>query len=306
LEQTITPGLAATVGDEVIAANPASVFGKSAASWPSIIAGAFVATAATLILIALGSGLGLASISPWSNRGVSVTTFAVTGAIWLILTQWISAALGGYITGRLRTRWIGTHTHEVFFRDTAHGLITWAVATVLVATVLSSSFSSGAGAAGRAVADVASAGVQGAMQSSATSNSPVSAYSIDKLFRPAGASASGAGAPGPGAASADPRMETGHIIANALVNGSVPDADRAYLADQVAARTGITQADAQTRVDNFIASVTQAEVKLKADADSARKAAAQASIYLALSMLIGAFIASVAAALGGRLRDEHL
>ena len=281
MEQIITAGAAAT-------ADPSLVHGKSAASWPSIIAGAFVAASATLILVALGSGLGLASISPWHNHGVSVTTFAVTGAIWLILTQWIAAALGGYIAGRLRTRWVGTHTHEVFFRDTAHGLITWAVATVLLAAVLSSSLMSGAGTAGRAVADVAAAGTQGAMQS----------YSVDKLFRTAGT----AGA----APSTDPRVETGNIVANALVDGKIPDADRAYLVDQVAARTGIPKADAQTRVDAFIATMMQAQAKLKADADAARKAAAQTSIFLALSMLVGAFIASVAAALGGRLRDEHI
>src|SRR3984957_13730334 len=117
-----------TAGIAVTPERPNAFAGKSAASWPAIFAGAVIAAAATLLLMALGSGLGLASISPWSNHGVSATTFAVTGAIWLILTQWISAALGGYIAGRLRTRWIGTHTHEVFFRDTAHGLITWAVA----------------------------------------------------------------------------------------------------------------------------------------------------------------------------------
>lgn len=283
MEQLVTPS-----------AGPLPFSGKSAASWPSIIAGAFVAASATLILLALGSGIGFASISPWSGRGVSVTTFAITGAIWLILTQWISAALGGYIAGRLRTRWVGTHTHEVFFRDTAHGLITWAVATVLVATVLSSSIMSGAGTAGRAAADAASTAVQGAMQSAPAA--PVSPYTVDKLFRSAGAS---------GAGSADPRLETGHIIANALATGSVPDADRTYLVDEVAARTGVSRAEAQSRVDAFVASVMQAEAKLKADADSARKAAAQASLYLALSMLVGAFIASVAAALGGHLRDEH-
>jgi hypothetical protein len=297
VEQLLTPGPVVTAG--AATAGPVPFSGKSAASWPSIIAGAFVAASATLILLALGSGIGFASISPWSGRGVSVTTFAITGAIWLILTQWISAALGGYIAGRLRTRWVGTHTHEVFFRDTAHGLITWAVATVLVAAVLSSSFMSGAGAAGRAAADAAAAGAQGAMAQA----TPVSPYTVDKLFRTTGAS--GAAAPA-GASSADPRIETGHIVANALATGSVPDADRAYLVDQVAARSGVSQAEAQSRVDAFIASVMQAETKLKADADSARKAAAQASLYLALSMLVGAFIASVAAALGGRLRDEHL
>jgi hypothetical protein len=299
VEQIITPGSAS-------AADPSSYHGKSAASWPAIIAGAFVAVSATLVLITLGSGIGLASISPWHNHGVTVTTFAVTGAIWVILTQWISAGLGGYIAGRLRTRWVGTHTHEVFFRDTAHGFITWAVATVLLAGVLSSSLMTGAGAAGHAVAGVAEAGAHGAMQSSAPGamqssgapSSPVSAYSVDKLFRTTGSSG--------GTPATDPRMETGHIVANALVDGSVPDADRAYLVDQVAARTGVSKEEAQTRVDGFIATVTQAQAKLKADADAARKAAAETSIFLALSMLVGAFIASVAAALGGRLRDEHI
>jgi hypothetical protein len=291
VEQLSTPGSAAAIAGTG-AADPILFSGKSAASWPSIIAGAFVAASSTLILVALGSGIGLASISPWSGRGVSVTTFAITGAIWLILTQWISAALGGYIAGRLRSRWVGTHTHEVFFRDTAHGLITWAVATLLVAAVLSSSFVTGAGAAGHAAVDAASAGLQGTMQSAA--NAPVSPYTVDKLFRTTGASGTSG------------TLETGHIIANALSTGSVPDADRAYLVGLVAARTGIPEAEAQSRVDAFIASVMQAEAKLKADADSARRAAAQASLYLALSMLVGAFIASVAAALGGRLRDEHL
>lgn len=291
MEQIMTPGAAS-------AADPSSYHGKSAASWPAIIAGAFVAASATLILITLGSGIGLASISPWHNHGVTVTTFAVTGAIWVIVTQWISAGLGGYIAGRLRTRWVGTHTHEVFFRDTAHGFITWAVATVLLAAVLSGSLMTGAGTAGHAVADVAAAGGQGAMQSSGAPSSPVSAYSVDKLFRTTGSAG--------GTPATDPRMETGHIVANAFVGGNIPDADRAYLVDQVAARTGVSKEEAQTRVDGFIATVMQAQAKLKADADAARKAAAQTSIYLALSMLVGAFIASVGAALGGRLRDEHI
>ena len=279
MEEIIIPGAGIALGS---GSPPA----KSAASWPSIIAGAFVAAGASLILVALGSGIGFASISPWPHHGASVTTFAITTAIWLIVTQWISAALGGYIAGRLRTRWIGTHAHEVFFRDTAHGLITWAVATILVAAIAAASFMSAAGTAGHALADA---------------SSPVSAYTIDKLFRSSGS----------GGTVADTRteaihLETAHIVANALATGSVPDADRAYLAEQVSARTGMSQAYAQTRVDSFIASVNEAQAKLKSDADAAKKAAAQASIYLALSLLIGAFIASVSAALGGRIRDEHI
>jgi hypothetical protein len=282
---------------------------KSAASWPAIFAGAFVAAGATLILFALGSGIGFASISPWQNRGVSVTTFAMTTAIWLIVTQWISAGLGGYIAGRLRTRWIGTHVHEVFFRDTAHGLVTWAVATVLVAAVATSTLMSGVGAGTRAVGEVASAGVQGAAGAAMSPTSSLSAnsvYGIDKLFRPGAGTAGASSATGAPGRIADAHAEAGHILANALATGSMPDADRAYLVDQVVDRTGIPKADAQARVDNFVAAMADAQTKLKAEADAARKAASQASIYLALSLLVGAFIASVSAALGGRLRDEHV
>jgi hypothetical protein len=271
------------------AAAPASP-STSAASWPAIIAGAFVAAAVTLVLLALGSGLGFASISPWPGQGVTGTTFAATTAIWLILTQWVSAGLGGYLAGRLRTRWIGTHTHEVFFRDTAHGLITWAVASVLVAAAIGSSIGTTIGAAGRAVGAAGRTAADGA---SAVSHG--SAYDIDRLLRPADV----------GAPQGDPKPEVAHIIANAAVTGDIPEGDRAYLAQLVAARTGITLEDARKRVDGFLSDVKDAEAKAKATADAARKVAAKASIYLALSMLVGAFIASVSAALGGRLRDEH-
>jgi hypothetical protein len=274
MEEILNPGAVAAVDGGSAA--------KSAASWPSIVAGAFVAAAASLVLIALGSGIGFASISPWSNHGASLTTFAVTTAIWLIVAQWLSAALGGYLAGRLRTRWIGTHTHEVFFRDTAHGLVTWAAATILVAAVAAGTLMSSGRAAGSAVAD-ADAGAT---------------YVIDKLFRSSGSAPSGT--------SQEVRAETAHMVANAFSSGGFPEADRAYLVDQVAARTGASHAEAQSRVDAFVSSVNEAQVKLKADADAARKAAAEASIYLALSMLVGAFIASVSAALGGRIRDQHI
>ena len=281
------------------AANPS----KSAASWPAIIAGAFVAIAVSLVLLALGSGLGFASMSPWPGKGVSGMTFAVTTAIWLILTQWVSAGMGGYVAGRLRTRWIGTHTHEVFFRDTAHGLITWAVASVFVAAVVVSSI----GAAGHALGAAGHAAAEGASQAGPSQagkemmmnvTSPGIAYDIDRLLRPSAAGTSVQ----PGV---DPKPEVARIIANAAATGSVPDDDRTYLAQLVASRTGVTLQDAQKRVDVFVSDVTDVEAKAKAAADAARKAAAQASIYLALSLLVGAFIASVSAALGGRLRDEH-
>ena len=179
----------------------------------------------------------------------------MTTAIWLIVTQWVSAALGGYLAGRLRTRWIGTHPHEVFFRDTAHGLITWAVATILVVAVGAGTFRSAAGAAGRCANAGATAAMMagpgsaaGAMSANPpapNANSPVSAYEIDKLYRTANF--------GGIALLADARVETAHIAANVFATGSISSADRAYLVEQVAARTGASQADAQARVDNFVA-----------------------------------------------------
>ena len=302
--------------------------GRSAASWPAIFAGAFVTISVSLVLVALGSGLGFASISPWAGHGVSATTFTVTAAIWLIVTQWLSAALGGYIAGRLRTKWVGTHTHEVFFRDTAHGFITWAVATVFVFAVLAGSASSlmhggmhalgGAAGAGASMAGPIMAPAPGGTESAGgppeSSSMPAEpsaalTYDVDMLVRPATETAP-AGAAGPttapaGDSATDPRIEAVYIAFHAMVSGSVPDADRTYLASRVAAQTGIPQAQAERRVDSFVEETLAVQTRAKVAADKARKAAAETSIYLALSMLIGAFIASVSAALGGRLRDEH-
>jgi len=285
---------------------------KSAASWGAIIAGALVAIAVSLILFALGSGLGFASMSPWPNAGMSAGTFSVAAAIWLIVMQWVSALFGGYIAGRLRSRWIGTHAHEIFFRDTAHGLVTWALATVIVAALLASAVSSGIGAGAKAVSGVVGAGAQGmaqgataASQGALGSDSSSLGYGLDKLFRPV-MSPGSVPAGTPDARGQDPRVEAGRILTSALANGGLSPADRSYLVSLVAARTGISDAEAQSRVDDLVASANAAAAKVKAEADAARKDAAEVSIYTALSLLIGAFIASAAAALGGRLRDEHI
>jgi hypothetical protein len=106
----------------------------SAVEWAAIVGGALAAVGISIILFALGSGLGLSTVSPWSWSNPSPTTFGMVAGIWLIITQWLASALGGYLTGRLRTKWVGIRTDEVFFRDTAHGFLAWALATVLVAT----------------------------------------------------------------------------------------------------------------------------------------------------------------------------
>lgn len=278
----------------------------SAASWGAIISGSVVATAVSLILLALGAGLGFASVSPWAGRGAGAGSLTVAAAIWLIVMQWVSSIFGGYVTGRLRTRWIGTHVHEIFFRDTANGLVMWAVSTVVVATLVGASVSAGISGSIGAASSMASAGFRGAAQGAAAQSgagaegAAILSYDLDKLFRASSAAASG------GAADRDPRVEAGRIIVNDVTTGSVPEADRSYLAGLVAARTGLSEADAEKRVDGLIASADQAAAKVKAAADAARKDAAQAGFYTALSLLIGAFIASVSAALGGRLRDQHV
>jgi hypothetical protein len=91
----------------------------SAVEWASIFGGALAAFGVTIILLTLGPGLGLATVSPWSLTTPSPTTFGTVAAIWLVVTQWLSSAFGGYLAGRLRTKWVGIRTEEVFFRDTA-------------------------------------------------------------------------------------------------------------------------------------------------------------------------------------------
>ncbi|MEO5586173.1 MAG: hypothetical protein ABIQ81_00615 [Novosphingobium sp.] len=109
--------------------------GGPAVDWSAIWAGTSAAIAITLMLLAIGAGLGLASISPWPGVGAKATTFSIGAGIWLIVMQWISSAVGGYLAGRMRTRWHGLHSDETFFRDTAQGLITWSVATMIVAGI---------------------------------------------------------------------------------------------------------------------------------------------------------------------------
>ncbi|HEX3996462.1 MAG TPA: hypothetical protein VHX39_35265 [Acetobacteraceae bacterium] len=259
----------------------------SAISWQAILGGAAAAASISAVLVLLGLGLGFAAISPWPNAGATAATFSIIGGIWLIVVQWISSGIGGFVTGRLRTKWVNVHTHEVFFRDTAHGFLTWAVAALLGALILASAASSAVGTATRATGTAAAGAAQAATR----------AYDADMLYR----------GEKPELATSDQQteMETTRILARGVENGGISDGDKAYLVDQVAARTGLSHDDAQKRVDDVVAQEKAAETKAREAADTARKSASAVSIFTALSMLIGAFIASAAAAYGGSLRDEH-
>jgi hypothetical protein len=271
-----------------LVADKATEGSKSAVSLAAIFAGTAVAISISLVLLTLGAGLGFNSASAWSGYAISPGRFAAAAAVWIVVVQWLSAASGGYMTGRLRSRWVGTHTHEVFFRDTAHGFITWAVATAIVAIIVASAASSMLAGGFHAATTIASGSAQGA--SVAPYDAP---YDVDALFRNPSLDANS-----PSNGSTDGRGEATRILANALSTGGIPDADRSYLATMIAARTGISQTDAQKRVDQVAARARQ-------QAETARKAAARTSLLNALAMMIGAFVACAAAALGGHERDRH-
>jgi hypothetical protein len=129
----------------------------SAVEWASIFGGALAAFGVTIILLTLGPGLGLANVSPWSFTKPSPTTFGTVAAIWLVVTQWLSSAFGGYLAGRLRTKWVGIRTEEVLFRDTAHGLLAWAMATLLIAVLVTLGSAATAGVTAAAAASAPAA-----------------------------------------------------------------------------------------------------------------------------------------------------
>ena len=255
--------------------------GVPGVSWAAVAAGAVASLALTLLLLSFGAGMGFAVVSPWSNSGVSTTTFEIGTGLYFIVMAMISSAIGGYLAGRLRTKWTGVHTTEVLFRDTAHGFLAWAAASVLGAILLASPASSLVGST-----------LAGATQAAASStqSSPMDAY-VDTLFRSDNPSAQGQQNP------SDTRAGVVRLFSTSFHNGNDLSAnDRSYVAKVVAARTGLSQADAEKRVNDVA-------IQIKADLDKARKAAMQMAIWLTLSLFIGAFSASLAATEGGGLRD---
>jgi hypothetical protein len=254
----------------------------SGVSWPAVTAGAVVMCALTLVLLAFGTGLGLSMVSPWAGSGVSATTFKIGTGLYLIVIAMLASSIGGYIAGRLRSRWVGVHSDEVYFRDTAHGFIAWAFASVLGAVLLASPASSLIGGA--------ASGATQAATSAASQAGPMDGY-IDTLMRSDAPAAQNAGN------AQDQRGEIVRLFTRSFRNGGeLKPADREYVAKVVAARTGLSQADADKRVNEVVTQV-------KSDLDAARKASAQLAFWFTASLLLGAFCASLAATEGGGLRD---
>lgn len=264
-----------------IAVTPDSGPSRAAVAWGAVIAGALAAIAVTLILFSLGSGFGFAAASPWGTISQTAAKATLAAGIWLIVVQWLSAAVGGYLAGRLRTRWPGLHTHEVFFRDTAHGFLAWALATAVVAAV---------------AAATAAVATTGAAASAAAATQQNFAYDADALYR------APAGDP---AALAPVRAEAERMLAASAGTGGLTADDRAYLVASISSRAGVAPAEAQRRLDVTAQRESQIAQTAQLAADKARKDAAAFAIVGALAMLIGAFIAGITAVFGGEIRDRH-
>ncbi|WP_035701148.1 hypothetical protein [Bradyrhizobium genomosp. I (2014)] len=255
----------------------------SGVSWPAIVAGAIAACAITLLLLAFGTGLGLSMVSPWYGVGVSATTFKITTGLYLIVIAMIASSIGGYLAGRLRSSWSGVHADEVYFRDTAHGFVAWALASVLGAALLAAPATSFLGSTAAGVTQGATAGAN-------QNAGPMDGY-VDTLLRADPAAQASATNP------ADSRGEISRLFTRSFRNGAeLKGPDRDYVVKVVAARTGLGQPDAEKRVNDVI-------MQVKADADTARKATASLAFWLTASLLLGAFCASLAATEGGGLRD---
>ena len=297
----------------------------SAVSWGAIFAGAAGAAALALILLILGTGLGLSSVSPFTGEGASATTFGWSSVLWLTFVQLAASGIGGFLAGRLRTRWVAVHIDEVYFRDTAHGFLAWAVATLVTAATLTSvigaivgsgmnAVGAVAGGAGTAAVAAAVPAASTAANESATSGVD-SGYFVDRLFRsqamaPAGAASGSSAGIASASNTSDTRSQTaeaGRIMLASLKNGSLAQDDASYLGLQIAQRTGLSQADADKRVNDTFAQlkakVDQAKAQAREAADKARKASAYAALWLFIALLAGAFVASLCATFGGRRRD---
>lgn len=276
----------------------------SGVSWGAIFAGAAGAAALSLILVLLGFGLGFSAVSPWADTGMSAKGLGISTIVWLAFTQIIASGLGGYIAGRLRVKWANLHGDEVYFRDTAHGFLSWAVATLVAATLIVGSVGSVVSGGVQAGANMASGAasavtqVAGSAASSAGSGQDYG-YFIDSLFRD----------DRPAAVSDDAAHGVVfRIFAKTLNNGGQMSAeDRTYLAQMIAQRTNLSQADAQARVDQVYGQARQAvedaKTAAKNAADTAAKVAAWTSLWMFIALLCGAFSASFAAIYGGRRRD---
>ncbi|HHU3964889.1 TPA: hypothetical protein ACUB1H_005810, partial [Klebsiella michiganensis] len=260
----------------------AAVNSASAVSWGAIFAGAAAAASLALMLLMLGAGLGLTSISPWENQGLAAGTVGIAAIAWLTFTQIVASGMGGYLAGRLRTKWVDTHTNEIYFRDTAHGFLTWAVALLVSAVLLTTTISSLIGGSAKVIGSVAGGATATAVNNAGEGSSVLSKSSMEyftrSLFRASGSTPAGnSNASGndvmamnqpvpPKAESPAQLAEVTGIFANSIYSGALPKDDLTYVAQLVSQNTGISQQEAEQRVQ---AVYDKAQANLKEAKDKA-------------------------------------
>ena len=246
-------------------------------SWTPVILGALIATALSSILLAFGVtiGLGVSSTAPtW--RDASAALWILSG-LYLILQAALSFGVGGYIAGRTNVGLAALDTHEIEQRDGLHGLAAWALAVVLGVAL--------AAFIGSATLTRPNSNGSSARTSAAE---PLLSYEIDRLFRPLRR-----------AANVDllqERAEAGRILLTSSSHSGMSSEDRSYLAQLVAANTGLAGAEAEKRVDAAIAT-SQASIA------KSRRSSVILAFSVAAAILLGAVIAVAAASVGGSHRD---
>lgn len=286
------------MSDVTIVAEPAAATQEhhSYVDWPAIIAGIALASAISIVMLAFGSAIGLSFVNFRTFEGVAPVWVAIAAASWLLWVEVSSFMAGGYLAGRLRRRFADASEHEVDVRDGAHGLLVWAGALVVGAVIAAGGAGAAFNAIGSAAATVTAAASNVADDAAGTLDP--NAYFTDLLFRaPAGATP----APIP---QQDYRGEATRILANGAIAGEIPADDRTYLAQLVAANTGLSAEDAQARVDQVMAAIDDAKAKAADTAEAARKTTVLAAFLTAASFLVSAAAAWWAASKGGRHRDE--
>ncbi|MGM5000051.1 hypothetical protein AB8A05_15050 [Tardiphaga sp. 538_B7_N1_4] len=246
-------------------------------SWTPVILGALIATALSSILLAFGVtiGLGVSSTAPtW--RDASAALWILSG-LYLILQAALSFGVGGYIAGRTNVGLAALDTAEIEQRDGLHGLAAWALAVVLGVAL--------AAFIGSATLTRPNSNGSSARTSAAE---PLLSYEIDRLFRPFRR-----------AANVDllqERAEAGRILLTSSSHSGMSSEDRSYLAQLVAANTGLAGAEAEKRVDAAIAT-SQASIA------KSRRSSVILAFSVAAAILLGAVIAVAAASVGGSHRD---
>lgn len=268
---------------------------SSYVDWPAILAGGIVAAAISLVLLAFGSAVGLSLTDPFGRDGVSLFWIAIAMAIWVIWVQVSALMIGGYLTGRMRRRNYDATEDESDIRDGFHGLLVWATAVVVTAVLALGGLGTLATSVGAAVGGAAQGAGAAAGQAISDESTPFQS-SIDRLLRTATTTEGDAAAT---------RDEVGRILIDGVTGEGVSEDDRTYLAQLVAARTDLDQAEAEARVDEIIAQAQSVQDDIVAAAEQARTVGILGAFLTAASLAIGAAGAWFAAISGGNHRDNH-